>query len=309
VYVFEVQEFDLKTLITRLEYSNFGQRQTLVEETVRVAGAEELAAIARLLGHESEAVRIGAIEILEAAGFHQALRHLAAVTVQRQGQERAFAARAVVALARAEDRALLEPVVRAWLRHDDPYLEIHANNLCARLNITLSDEPAAAPGAPAAEGSVALRRADAGAVDGAPRAPGIAESAGPIAGITSPDAAARKQAIARTLSGLDNPAAALVDGLFDTRSPGVRLDLVNALCGLAPGKVVPVLPRILRKGDGDLLALVARSLEPRLDDLPEVHIATVQSALEYGRGRMFDHALACDAIDRCLIRLRRQQAG
>jgi hypothetical protein len=283
-YVFDVSELDLKTLITRLEHSSFKQRQTLVEETVGVAGAGELAAIARLLGHESEAVRIGAIEILEAAGFHQALRHLAAVTVQRQGQERAFAARAVVALARAEDRALLAPVVSAWMRHDDPYLEIHASNLCARLNITVGEQPAAAP------------RID-------------TPAAAPIAGITSPDAAARKQAIARTLSGLDNPAAALVDGLFDTRSPGVRLDLVNALSGLALDTIVPVLPRIMRKGDGDLLALVARSLEPRLASLAEAHVADVQSALEHGHGRMFDHALARDAIDRCLIRLRRHASG
>jgi hypothetical protein len=278
VYALHVSQLELQTLVARLEHSGFGQRQTLVAEIARDATREDLAAIVRLLGHDSEAVRIGAIEILEAAGFRQALRHLSAVTVQRQGKERAFAARAVAVLARPEDRGLLEPVVRTWLSQDDPYLQIHANNVCARLGIVVSED----------------------------RAPRIeTPAAGPVAGITSPDATARKQAIARTVSGLDNPAAALVDGLFDTRSPGVRLDLVSALAGLDIESIVPVLPRIMKKGDGDLLALVARALEPRLDSLSEAQLADVRSALEHGRGRVFDHVLARDAIDQCLARLRR----
>lgn len=278
-YVLGVSQLDIQNLIARLEHSSFGQRQALAKEVARDATSEELPAIARLLGHGSENVRIGAIEILEAAGFRQALRHLAAVTVQRQGQERAFAARAVAALAQAEDRPFLESVVRSWLRHDDPYLSIHASSLCARLGIVMSDDEVAAEQA---------RQA----------------AAAPIAGITSPDAATRKQAIARTVSGMDNPASIFVDGLFDTKHAGVRMDLVTALVALGPDKVAPVLARIMKSGDGDVMTLVARGLEPRLHELAGAHVAEVRSALEYGRGRVFEHALARDAIDQCLARLR-----
>ena len=65
----------------------------------------------------------------------------------------------------------------------------------------------------------------------------------------------------------------------------------------------------MSKGDGDLLALVARALEPRLDGLSEAHVADVRSALEHGRGRVFDHAMAREAIDTCLARLRRPGWG
>lgn len=272
---------DIQNVTARLEHSSFGQRQELVQEVARDATAEDLAAVARLLGHGSETVRIGAVEILEAAGFRQALRHLAAVTVQRQGQERAFAARAVAALAQAADRALLEPVVRSWLQKDDPYLAIHAGNLCAKLGIVIKDEHVAAAQAQKA-----------------------AAKQVPITGITSTDAATRKQAIARTVSGVENPAAVFTDGLFDTRHPGVRLDLVTALASLGPDKLAPVLARIMKNGDGDLLALVARALEPRLGELSAAHVAEVRSALEYGRGRVFEQAMAREAIDQCLARLR-----
>ncbi len=68
---------DLQALTARLELATgFQERQQLARDTAAAAEIEELGQIARLLGHDAETVRLGAIEILAAARFRQALRHL-----------------------------------------------------------------------------------------------------------------------------------------------------------------------------------------------------------------------------------------
>lgn len=274
---------DVQALSAELELASFQQRQALVQRVVQAADARLLAEIAKLLGHSVEAVRVGAIEILEAARFRPALRHLAAVTLQRGGEERAFAARAVAALATEQDRVLVEPLVRAWQSKHDPYLDLHAETAWAKLgNAPPGNVP---PGS-----------------EERPVRPVVPV---PIAGITSTDPEVRKLAIRSTLASLDQPERVVVDGLFDTRHPGVRLDLVNALELLGAEAMANVLPRLMKEGERDLLALIARAFLRRMRELPVDRVAAVRSALEYGRGRTANDQLARDAIDECLRALGR----
>lgn len=280
-----IAAMDLTKLTAQLELgSSFAQRQKLVAGAARGATPSDLKEIARLLNHRVDAVRLGAIEILEAARFRPVLGILAQATRKRRGDERVLAARAVAALAAPGDRATLEPVARGWLESQDEILHIHAHALLEKL------------GAAPAQGQAA--QASPAAITPAPAS--AAGDAVPGFGITAPDRDTRARVIAQTLA---HPEAEhmLGQGLLDSKHPGVRVDLLQALERLGAERVAGAAPRLLGAGDGDIVALVARALSRHIPALAQARLTPVREALQRARGRLRGHALATAALDECLL--------
>lgn len=310
---------NLDRLTARFELcASFKERQQLALEAVEQLERGEYVDITRLLGHEVEGVRLGAIEILRAARFRPALKFLAAVTLQKQGDERAFAARAVAELADGDEprhRALLTPLVRTWRSFDDEFMDVNADALAVQLGMkdarTLQLEQLAQEKSPSPAGPVTAPSSP--AIDRALSAqePGVSERSNddraealPIFGITSKDASVRRQAIANTLQRVPQPERQLVDALFDATTPGVRLDLVNALETLGGEPFIAVLERLLQRADGDLGALVLRALVRIIPTLTAARMAFVHDALAATRGRFLEHPLAVAAMDECTVACR-----
>jgi S1-C subfamily serine protease len=294
-----IQEMDLTKLTAQLELaSSFAERQKLVAAAAQEATPIELKEIARLLNHRVENVRLGAIEILEATRFRPVLSILAAASQKRRGTERVFAARAVARLAEPGDRAELEPVAQAWLASKDELLQLHAHALLAALGAPVpAGNPAAAGQATAAPATAS------GAVPGhlaAPAAAPAAEAPVPGFGVTAPDRVTRSRAIASTLA---QPGAerAFVQGLLDSKHPGVRVDLLQALSGLGAERLAQAAPPLLDTGDGDVVALVARALGPHIASLDAERLTPLREALEGARRRLRAHDLAIAALDECLL--------
>lgn len=280
---------ELTKLTAQLELaSTFAERQKLVAAAAQEATQPELKEIARLLNHRVENVRLGAIEILEATRFRPVLSILAAASQKRRGQERVFAARAVARLAEPGDRAALEPVAQAWLASKDELLELHAHALLGAL------------GAPVPANQEAKNAAGVPARVTAPAAAPGSDVPVPGLGITAPDRATRSRAIAGTLA---QPGAerAFVQGLLDSKHPGVRVDLLQALSGLGAERLAQAAPSLLDAGDGDVVALVARALGPSLASLDGERLTPLREALERARRRLRAHDLAIAALDECLL--------
>lgn len=268
---------ELQRLISMLERATFQERQAVAAAAARTATPASLRQIARLLVHPHQPVRLGAIEILAATRFRPALDLLVEASLERDGDERVFAARAVAHLAEPGDRERLEPVARAWLAVDDALLHVHAGSLLA----TLAGDPAA----PSADG------------DAAPAEPAAAVPAG----LTSADRAVRNEAIARACANLGEPGPILAGALLGCRHPGARLDLVTALEGLGAERLAAAAPRLLDQADGDVVALLARALRRHLPGLAGGRLALLRPALDRARRRQGSHAMAREALDECLL--------
>lgn len=293
---------NLDTLTAQFELTtSFGERQKLAEQVVGDLAASDLAGVTRLLGHKVESVRLGAIEILRLARFRPARKFLAAVTVQRSGDERAFAARALTELADPEkesERAFAESMVKKWRSIGDEYLAIHADHLASKFGLPAAEAPEPAPSqSSVAEGETALVRS---------AEPSADSTAGevPIFGITAADETVREQAIARTVEMLPDAENPLIDAALESKSPGVRMDIIGAIHGLGGARMFNVLERVVRLGDGDLCALFLRGFRPAIDEFTSERRARVSALLEQTRGRFSDDRLASAAIDDCLVAAR-----
>lgn len=288
---------NLDRLALQLELTTgFTDRQTLATQMAEELDQDQLARIARLLGHENKNVRLGVIEILRAAGFRPALKFLAAVTLQRDGDERVFAARAVTELVRAddpEDRKLARALCARWRAVDDEFLATHTDELARLFNLETSavvrSEHASKP---------ATRQPNLAVV---PPSPAPAISPNPIEGIISPHRDVRQQAIARTAAQLEHPERAFAEALLCTRHKGARVDLVHALERLGPRPISNVLEDILYQADADLAALVLRSLRRGIPQLSPERKASVRAQLLAVRPRLVEHELARAAMDDCLV--------
>lgn len=272
---------DLPTLEARLELAEFKERRALTAEVAKSATPEDLKNIARLLGHDQESVRIGAIEILALARFRPALKHLAAVTVQKTGDEQILAARAVALMARSSDRPGLEKLARAWLSRPNQHLKDCGARLLVKLGATSSPEKAetqATAPAPAPAPTPAI----------------------PGAGITSKDQKARKAAIERTIADADDPGQIFIDALMEKQPPGVRLDLVTGLEWLGAERLASASLELLPKADGTVVSLLARALTRHLADLSPKPRTRVRDALDLARRRLFSDQLVGSAVAECL---------
>jgi S1-C subfamily serine protease len=285
---------DLTKLTAQLELaSSFADRQALVAAAVQEVSPPEHKEIARLLNHRAENVRLGAIEILEATRFRPVLPILAAATQKRRGQERVFAARAVARLAEPGDRATLEPLAREWLASKDELMHVHAHALLAALGAPAPEERA----------PVALARPAAAPAASPPPSASAGEPPLPGFGITAPDRATRTRAIATTLA---QPGAerSFIQGMLDSKHPGVRVDLLQALVSLGAERLAQAAPALLEAGDGDVVALVARALSPHIAALDAARLPPLRDALDSARRRLRSHdgnGLAIAAIDECLL--------
>lgn len=136
---------DLETLYRKLELASFSQRQQIASEVVRDSGGD-IAPFLKGLGHPHRAVRLGIIDIVQRAGYRDALRALLEHATDHDGDDRVFAVRALADLARTGDDFLVEPAKR-WMASGDPYLEPHGARLVALLrpSTTTPDTPAAPP--------------------------------------------------------------------------------------------------------------------------------------------------------------------
>jgi hypothetical protein len=133
---------DVPSLIRQLELADFGSRQTLAQAAAAALSPEQLPDVTRLLGHPVEKVRLGAIEVLCRAG-RDSLTALLGHALQRTGDDRVFAIRALVHLARPGDEALHAPA-RAWLAHQDHFVQAQARLLVRVLALPGDALPAAA---------------------------------------------------------------------------------------------------------------------------------------------------------------------
>ena len=293
---------DLDRLTAQLALAtSFRDRSELARQAATDMQPGELGKVVRLLGQDVETVRLGAIEVLRAARFLPALKPLIAVTLQRAGEERAFAARAVAEMADSDDpehHKLLSSVIRRWRSLGDDFLHLHADTLAGKLGLPVAP---AAPRAPAGE-SLATTASSPPARAPAPGGDTVGQV--PVFGITAADRDARAQAIARTIETLDDAENALCDAALDTGSAGARMDLVQAIASLGEARMSRVLERIARSGNGDVAALFLRSYRPYVETLPTERQSALQTVLEQSRRRYRDHDLARAAIDDCLVVLR-----
>src|SRR5204863_2925 len=174
---------DGPSLIRQRELADFASRQALAQAAAAALAPEQLPDVTRLLAHPHEKVRLGAIEVLCRTGRDSvaALLHHAQ---QRTGDDRVFAIRALVHLARPGDEAL-HASARAWLAHDDHFVQAQARLLARALALPGEAVPVPARGSapPAARpaggraGATGLRAA------GRPRAAaGAVVCPGPAAG-------------------------------------------------------------------------------------------------------------------------------
>jgi hypothetical protein len=133
---------DVPSLIRQLELADFASRQTLAQAAAAALSAEQLPEVTRLLAHPHEKVRLGAIEVLCRAG-RESLAALLHHAQQRTGDDRVFAIRALVHLARPGDEALYGSA-RAWLGHDDHFVQAQARLLARALALPGDAVPVAA---------------------------------------------------------------------------------------------------------------------------------------------------------------------
>lgn len=276
-------------LVAKLERAvTLQDRRAVARVVAKRATPAVLAGIARLLGHPVESVRLGAIEILAEARFRPALHSLAAVTVQRTGDERVHAARTVAALASPGDGALLEPLARTWIADGDAFLALHGRTILEILGVP-EDGSESTPGA----------GADA---SGGGAAPG---SMTPGVGITARDPERREQAIALALEQAADPAALFLEALGDPLSPAVRMDLLAALERLGPRRFAVAATALLGQrglsAAGDIAALLARSLSRVIGQLERADAAPVVAALDQAHRDLPGESLARAAIDDCLM--------
>ena len=272
-------EMDLQTLSARLEMANFKERRKLAAEAAKDASPEDLEQITRLLGHEQEPVRLGAIEILALAKFRKAIKYLAAVTVQKTGDEQVLAARAVTMMAQPDDRSVLEPLARKWMAVSNHFLKDCAARLLVKLGAVSS---------PAQAEKVAAEK------------PKPAQPAIPGAGITASDQAKRKEAIERTIASADDPAQILVDALREKQPPGVRLDLITGLEWLGPEGLAGAALQLLPKCDSTVVSLLARALTRHIGDLPIKRASQICDALDQAKRNNYGDGLVAEAVAECL---------
>jgi S1-C subfamily serine protease len=134
---------DVPSLIRQLELADFVSRQTLAQTAAAALGPGQLSDVIRLLGHPVEKVRLGAIEVLGRAG-RDSLAALLGHAQQRTGDDRVFAIRALVHLARPGDEVLHGPA-RAWLVHQDHFVQAQGRLLARALALPGEAVPAPAP--------------------------------------------------------------------------------------------------------------------------------------------------------------------
>jgi hypothetical protein len=131
---------DVPSLIRQLELADFASRQALAQAAAAALSPEQLPDVIRLLLHPLEKVRLGAIEVLCRVG-RDSLPALLGHAQQRTGDDRVFAIRALVHLARPGDETLHAPA-RAWLVHQDQFVQAQGRLLARALALPLD---AAAP--------------------------------------------------------------------------------------------------------------------------------------------------------------------
>ena len=273
-------EMDLETLAAKLEVTEtVKERRALTAKVAREATPDDLAGITRLLGHAQGPVRTGAVEILAVAQFRPALKHLAAVTVQKTGDEQVLAARAVTMLARPGDGAALEKLARTWLARPDHLLKDCGAKLLVKLGVVATE-------------AQAEKTATEPAGTESPAIPG--------AGITARDGKLRRQAIERTITEADDPQRLLVDALLEKQPPGVPLDLVAGLARLGDEKLSSAALELLPRVDGTVVALLARALVKYMNTLPDPQVAALREALDLARRRLYGEALVAEAVEECL---------
>ncbi len=267
---------NVDALAVAFEHAGFLERRELAAATARQASPEALRTIAGLLRHEALPVRLGAIETLAEARFRPAMRLLAALAKGRTGDEQVFALAALSRLAEPADAQELRPLAEPLARGADPFLQPHAAALLAALGITSPAPPA--PVATPAPAPVAA----------APVDPGFF--------LDSPNRELRRAAITQALAAPD-PGPALAAALLAARADGVRLDLLAALDRLPPADLVAACLPLVAQAAPDTLALVARALTARLDQVATAQRAATVRATASARARVPDGSLAAAALD------------
>jgi hypothetical protein len=138
---------DVPTLLRQLAFADFSTRERMAAVAARELAPDELVALSQALDHPELCVRLGVIEVLWRAGHRESLGRLLTHAGQSTGDDRVFALRALVQLARPEDEALHAPLA-AWLTSSDPFVSAQAQALARALGRPPigADEPSASSG-------------------------------------------------------------------------------------------------------------------------------------------------------------------
>jgi hypothetical protein len=262
---------DLDGFTSALKAADDATRFSVAKELADRASPKELVGVAGLLVKEDQTLRLGAICVLALARFKPAAGALVAVAKSRRGEERAAALHALAEMCGPDDKDKVLPALEA--AKDDPDQEVQQ----------------------ARERAMELL---------APREK-IAEEAGaPMAafGLLSPDRATRRTALVRAIKEHDAPARLLAESLLETRSDGVRMDLIGGLGTMPAEAIRDAVLRVANDADDDLLALLARMLERKLLAAEADVRHDVARALGKAKRRA-DSPLAKEALATCALKL------
>lgn len=140
---------DITPLLFKLELAGFVERERLAAELARSLEPSQLDALVPHLKHSHAGVRQGVMTILAEARHRPALEALLQVARERTGDDRVFAIRALARLAQPEDTQL-RPLVDAWLKMPDAFVQAQARALAQVLG-TSTPHQALPPPAPSAQ--------------------------------------------------------------------------------------------------------------------------------------------------------------
>lgn len=281
---------EMAALMEALENGGFSVRQQLAQTYAAQASPSDLVAVCALFMHESENVRLGAIEIISAANFRAGMGALKAVVRAGKGDERVFAIAALAKIATAEDKDTLLPFAQQWANENDSFVQTHAKALVAKL----SGAPSETPTADDEQARAVLSQSE------RERPKNPAEL---TFGLLSHQQPKRREALVRTLKHHPTPAVALADAILNADADGVRLDLVTGLGTLPPAMIAQAAVGLLNGSDESTAALLGRMLARKLKEAPEDVVAPLAPALENARKRHLQHALTTAALNDALLTL------
>ncbi|MBK9030848.1 MAG: serine protease [Myxococcales bacterium] len=121
---------DRARLLRQLEFASFAQRGQVAAEVAATATAAEVDELLDLLAHPHPHVRLGVLEVIRCAGHRDARARVLAHARAHAGDDRVFALRALVDLARPGDDDL-RAAATAWSSDADAFVAAQAQRLAA----------------------------------------------------------------------------------------------------------------------------------------------------------------------------------
>jgi S1-C subfamily serine protease len=270
---------NIAALLQRLESASFSERESLADALAGRLDENDRLALVPSLSNGKPAIRLGLIEILARSGDPAMVAPLLAHARSQKGDDRIFALRGLCRLAQPGDETL-QGAALEFSASPDPFTQAQAQALLKVLGLMSPSVK---------EPSRSLR----------PTQP--VDSTMVVGNLQALNRTIRTQTIELALAMDDQGNALLLRALLETPTDGPRLDLVAALEGLPRERFVVAAGEALAKGNGDVVALVARALIRQSLNLSSDARAGLRPLLENARRRLAHSPLASAALDDALI--------